>query len=407
MKPIIFLKKQWMVLLFVCLSTRISYAWNNKNLQVSGYISGASSFFFEDPLYEGQKNGPKHHLSLQPEFFWDINDGSNRINFVPFLSLDNHDDMQTDLRELCWIHFEKKWFAKIGFSKVFWGVAESRHLVDIINQTDFREDMMMDEKLGQPMLNFALTDGRLGNAEVFILPFFRERTFHGRNNRFRGPLRVDADQAEYESDAKEHHVDIALRYSHKIRNLDIGIGYFYGTGREPVYRRGTDDGTKQVLIPRYEIIGQASLDAQITVDEWLWKFETICRSGQGKSFSAVTTGVEYTVFGVLSTSSDLGLILEYNYDDRDEKAPPTFFESDYFFGTRLSCNDDDMSSLLVGFFLDHFTKAILFQTELETNVTEHWKLKINVTGFANTDDDRMLHAIRKDGYASLTVSYYF
>ena len=40
----------------------------------------------------------------------------------------------------------------VGAAKVFWGTAESRHLVDIINQTDAVEDIDEEDKLGQPMV---------------------------------------------------------------------------------------------------------------------------------------------------------------------------------------------------------------------------------------------------------------
>jgi hypothetical protein len=402
-----FMKMAWLIPVFQLFLSQLSFAGDPAQFQISGFISGACTVFHEEALYDGQKNGPQYHFVFKPEFILEQNNGLDRINFVPFLSIDNHDDRQIDLRELSWIHFGNNWFTKAGFSKVFWGVAESRHLVDIINQTDLREDMMLDEKLGQPMLNFGLMDSQWGNFEMFILPGFRERTFPGRESRFRGPLRVDNDQAHYESGAEETHVDFAVRYSNMIGNWDIGISHFYGTGREPTFLAGTDENEKPVLIPQYEIINQSGVDAQVTIDEWLWKLEMIYRAGQGESFAAVTGGVEYTLFGVLSSSTDLGLIAEYNYDGRDDEAPPTFLESDYFFGARWSLNNEDMTSLLAGFFIDRHTSAMLYRAEFETSVTEHWKINIDVVGFVNTDEDPMLDAMRQDGYASLTISYHF
>ena len=41
---------------------------------------------------------------------------------------------------------------RVGVGKVFWGVTESQHLVDIINQTDLVENIDTEDKLGQPML---------------------------------------------------------------------------------------------------------------------------------------------------------------------------------------------------------------------------------------------------------------
>ncbi len=51
---------------------------------------------------------------------------------------------------------------------MYWGVAESNHLVDIINQTDAVESFDGEEKLGQPMVQYTYTSGL-----VAINPFFK------------------------------------------------------------------------------------------------------------------------------------------------------------------------------------------------------------------------------------------
>ena len=45
---------------------------------------------------------------------------------------------------------------RLGLRKVYWGVTESQHLVDVINQTEGVENLDGEDKLGQPMLNLAL-----------------------------------------------------------------------------------------------------------------------------------------------------------------------------------------------------------------------------------------------------------
>ena len=45
-------------------------------------------------------------------------------------------DVLDHLRELSLLWISGNWETRIGVSKVFWGVAESQHLVDTINQTD-------------------------------------------------------------------------------------------------------------------------------------------------------------------------------------------------------------------------------------------------------------------------------
>ena len=80
-----------------------------------------------------------------------------RISIVGFARADSQDDERShaDLREAYWGYESDDWDVIIGVNKVFWGVTESRHLVDVINQTDLVEDIDQEDKLGQPMINIA------------------------------------------------------------------------------------------------------------------------------------------------------------------------------------------------------------------------------------------------------------
>ena len=83
-----------------------------------------------------------------------------------------------------------EWELRLGVDRVFWGVAESRHLVDIVNQTDLIEHPDEEDKLGQPMAHLTWS-GDWGVAEVFGLPYHRARTFSGPKGRLRFPLVAD------------------------------------------------------------------------------------------------------------------------------------------------------------------------------------------------------------------------
>ena len=123
------------------------------------------------------------------------------------------------------------WELRLGFGKVFWGTTEFVHLVDIINQTDRVEDISLEKKLGQPMVQLSIPRD-WGIVDMFVMSYFRERTFPGRRGRLRSALVVDTDNPIYESANKEWQVDAALRYSHSIGDWDIGLYHFYGTGRD-------------------------------------------------------------------------------------------------------------------------------------------------------------------------------
>jgi hypothetical protein len=141
-------------------------------------------------------------------------------------------------------------------------VTESRHLVDIINQTDLVENIDEEDKLGQPMLEVSTLQD-FSEVRFYVLPGFRERTFPGRDGRFRGPFVVDTDNARYDSAAKDHRVDFAARYSNYFGDWDVGISIFNGTSREPRFLPSATPGR---LVPYYDVITQAGLDVQYTND---------------------------------------------------------------------------------------------------------------------------------------------
>ena len=78
----------------------------------------------------------------------------------------------------------------VGINSVFWRVVESNHLVDILNQTDLIEDIDGEEKLGQPMISLS-TQQDWGGLSLFVLPWFRERTFPSEEGRLRSQSGTD------------------------------------------------------------------------------------------------------------------------------------------------------------------------------------------------------------------------
>lgn len=377
----------------------------------SGSISGEVRAFPNSPQFDEQDNTRlSPSIALEPEIVFEWNGGDDRITFVPFGRWDAHDDNRShvDLRELNWLHVGDDWDSVVGVDKVFWGVTESRHLVDIINQDDSVEDVDGEDKLGQPMLNLNLFRD-WGTLSGFILPGFRERTFRSNDARLRGSLPVDDDNATFESNAEEHHIDFAIRWAHTFDDLDIGVAHFHGTSREPrLLPRVNPDG-RVVLIPRYDQIDQTSLDAQLTKDAWLWKLEAISRSGQGDRFFATVAGFEYTLFGIFDSNADLGLLAEYLYDGRDEDdAPAVITDDDIFLGARATLNDEQDTTFLIGGIVDREEQSTLFSIEAERRIGEFWKVELEGRLFLNIDDDDLiLNGIRDDDVITLRLTRFF
>ena len=136
----------------------------------SGEIAAEGRFFFSDALDPAQHNA---NLSVyfEPEFYHDWDDGDQRFAVTAFFRHDAGDDERShvDLRELYWRKTINQFELSIGLRKVFWGVTESAHLVDIINQTDGVENIDTEDKLGQPMIDLRWVSD-YGNFDFFVMP---------------------------------------------------------------------------------------------------------------------------------------------------------------------------------------------------------------------------------------------
>lgn len=395
-----------------CLAALLTGAfWINPNIyaddnwSIAGSIGVESRWFVNSPQFPGQFSGFQNALLLNPELRYRSADRRSLVRIVPNIRIDSRDRERTlfDMTELSWTWVGDDWETVLGFNKVFWGVTESRHLVDIINQTDGVEDIDGEEKLGQPM--FELTTQRdWGRVSGFLLAGFRERTFAGEKGRLRGPLPVDTDNPQYESGAEEKHVDYALRYAHYIGDWDFGAYVFHGTGREP---RLQVNGSGSALLPIYDQITQFGTDLQYTHEAWLLKFEGIVRSGQGDTFAASVAGFEYTFYQIGESAADLGLLVEYLYDGRDNQAPGVLFENDAFIGTRLSLNDTQNTSLLLGAIIDIEDQSTSFSIEAERRIGDSWTIELESRWFANAEKGNPLQFIEDDDYVTLRLQKYF
>lgn len=384
--------------------------------RLTGFGALESRLFLEDSpppvrLPAGEAAVAEHDanqsLVVQPELYTSWNERRDSFTFVPFLRIDEHDSERShfDIRELTWLHAARDWELRAGIRKVFWGVTESRHLVDIINQTDLVENIDGEDKLGQPMVNLALIRD-WGTLDLFVLPGFRERTFPGRDGRLRSIPRVDADRARYDSGAEQYHVDLAARWSHYIGDWDLGVSHFHGTSREPRLTLDPSDPRDIVLVPVYDQIDQTGVDVQYTRGSWLWKLEAIRRSGQGDAFAAAAGGFEYTFYGILDTAMDLGVLAEYLYDDRSAGAA-TPYDDDLFAGFRLTLNDVQSTELLVGCIADLDTPARFCSAEASRRLGTNWVLSLEARSFSEIPEDDPLFSFRRDDYLQLELAYHF
>ncbi|MDX8383115.1 MAG: hypothetical protein R8M45_03470 [Ghiorsea sp.] len=346
--------------------------------------------------------------SFQPELVYEWSSGDDRLTLTPFFRYDPEDSRRThaDIREASWQHFGSNWDITLGMSKVFWGVTESVHLVDIINQTDAVESINGDSKLGQPMLNYNVEQS-WGMVSLFALPGFRQRTFTADSARLHGPFIVAMDHPTFESSDQEKHVDWAARWSQNFDDLDVAVSYFKGTSREPMLHLKSV-GTLPTFSPYYAQISQTGLELQLTTDNTIWKSETIHRTGQGAAFIAATAGFEHTLYAIAGSSWDMGLLLEYLYDDRDPtKAPPALGNHDVFAGFRLVMNDAQDTAILCGAIVDDQSGATLVNIEAERRLNNYLKLEFAASALTHIPDNDFLAAIRHDDFVELKLSWFY
>ena len=397
--------RSFLLLLFL-VAYVVAIPVRGEELDVRGSVALQARFFGDDPAWAGQDDAAFHgSIIALTELRWRPADSRQRASLVPYLRWDAQDDERSlaDLREAYWALEGDGFDLLVGANTVFWGVTESVHLVDIINQTDFAGDIDGEDKLGQPMVTTAWQRD-WGEVSLFVMPWFRERTFTGMAGRFRPPVPVDTDRARFTSSQGADHVDVALRYSHYIGDVDIGFSAFSGTSREPRLVPGADG---ESLVPVYDLVDQFGIDVQYTREAWLWKLEAIARDGVSHSFGAAVAGFEYTAYQVGGSSADASLLLEYQYDGRNALEPATFADNDVFLGTRLALNDVQDTAILAGVTYDVDTGETFVNVEAERRLGEHWFAELRVRAASGANPGEATYWLQQDDYVQLQIARYY
>lgn len=381
---------------------------------------GLQARVFPDSGLQGQDHF-QPSASLRVAWRRSSDDGLQSFTVTPFARIDEVDDERThfDLRELYWSRLGDDWEFHLGNRQVFWGVTEFKHLVDIVNQTDLVEDIDGEDKLGQPMAQLSLVRGS-SILDLFLLLGFRERTFPGEDGRLRWSVPVDGDATRYESGAEDRRIDGAIRWSQDLGPLSYGIHHFSGTSRDPLFELEFDRSNSPRLVPFYPVIDQTGLDAQVVAGDWAFKVEAMSRGGFGDRFAAFNAGFERTLVGVMGSRTDLGLVVEYLYDERGDEAFDTLFERDVALGTRFTLNDAADTQALAGVIVDRDTHERVFSLEASRRLGDSWLLALESRVFAGADEldvDAPLQELllprersaplQRDDYLQLELTRYF
>lgn len=367
----------------------------NLSLQLQGFTATA--------IHTGD-HSTNTSVAGEIELYRELGSADRSILFTPFFRLDQHDDERShiDVRELLFTQAADTWEIKAGIAQEFWGVAESRNVVDVINQFDQVESLTTTAKLGQPMINATLIRD-WGNLGIYILPGFRERTLPGEDGRPRLPTPIDIDNAVYESDDEDQHIDVALRYSTYIEEWDIGLSYFNGTKRDPSF---VFNNETQSLQPFYAQMSQIGIDVQATLESWLLKSELIHQSGDNfEDHMETVIGFEYSFYGVADSDLDIGVVAEHLWDERDEAPQP--LQNDLLLGLRFALNDEDSSEALLGIISDLDGGGQTLSLEASRRIGNSFKLSAEALVWFNTDEGDALDAFAREDLLQLELGYFF
>ncbi|MEM9723904.1 MAG: hypothetical protein AAF909_00380 [Pseudomonadota bacterium] len=382
---------------------------HSQSVRVTPEIAIESRVFAQDPQFDGQLDAFQAALILSGDLRWTSRDRQTRVRVEPYLRLDAEDRERSygDIREASLGRRFSDWDVLFGVTQEFWGVAESRNVVDIINQFDTVEDFDQGEKLGQPALRLGRRTA-IGRFDAYYLPFFRQQRAPGRVGRVRQDPRLDTDDVAFERGGGRWAGDVALRYTHTAGRFDIGLHAFRGTSRAPLLvPRFGPGGEIDRFTPFYQRLTQGGVDLQFTEGPWLLKVEAVGLGLGDERIVSAVAGFEYTFFDVSGSGADVGLIGEYLYDSREAlTAPPTPFDNDAFLGTRVTLNDTQDTELLAGAIIDGETRAVIGTVELQTRLGEATLLELEGRYFDGSGDP-LLDPFNRDSHLTLRLTRYF
>ena len=289
----------------------------------------------------------------------------------------------------------------IGNRQEFWGKAESKNVVDVINQSDAASNEGQSAKLGAPSIS-AERYLDIGDLQLWYIAGFREKTFNDSDAHPSSGLPVSTAQF-VRKDGKDAD-DFAARLSSFLGDWDIAGSVFYGTAREPILSVVNDGNA---LNPYYALQKSVGLEAQYTGDATLLKWESLHgtqSSLQGShDFAAAVAGVEYTYYGAFETVWDIGLIGEIQHDDRPQSAANQFGVA----GVRLVFNDVADSNILFLASADRKVDQSRVSFEASRRINDYTSMKLSTQFYNARTPSKAFGIMADDDAVTLTLNMFF
>lgn len=436
---------KWLSIAFISWASVAIFA----ETQLSGKVEAEWRYFLSEALFE-QQNDQFYSIAFEPELNWKDESRTHYINFKLFGRLDSSEGNRShaDIRELYYLYAGDGFEFGAGINKVFWGVTESNHLVDVINQTDLIESTSGEEKLGQPLIKMGF-ENDTGNLDIYLLPYFRTRTFAAEDERYQiglpqssssTAIPIDENSALFESKQKRRQIDVAIRLAQSLGDVDLALSAFHGTDREPIPIIGS---VQNQAFPRldeikdltlyYPMLTQLGLELQYLWEDLTFKFEGAARYQSLGDYLSYVTGIEYTFADMDPFGQDIGILIEYLWHNRKTvdltqqsldatQIDPIFigdnrfvipgeylspFENDIFVGTRFNLNNIDSTEFVAGVIYDLETETLLTTFEGSSRIGDQFKLSLNLYFFDNVDTESSFYFSRRDDVFEIKGAWFF
>ena len=185
----------------------------------------------------------------------------------------------------------------------------------------------------------------------------------------------------------------------------MGVYWFSGIDREPIFEPSPSHSPLQ-LTPVYEDIEQIGVEVQATIANWLLKFEGLYQASHREEYLASQLGFEYTIYGLATSVTDVGVLVEYGWDERGIDGSATA-QNDVYVGIRLALNDVAGSTLLIGgsYDDDFHTQSLLI--EASRRLSDRWTLKVEGLVVEGDNSNDPLASLNKDDRLQLSVQRFF
>ena len=133
------------------------------------------------------------------------------------------------------------------------------------------------------------------------------------------------------------------------------------------------------------------------------------RSGREEDYTALVAGSEYTLYSVLGSTADLGLLGEWNYDGRGPNATPrrspNTLENDLFLGGRLAFNDMQGTEVLAGILGDAQRATRTLAVEVSRRISGRWSLSLEAIELLGIDEADLHYDTRRDSFVDLGLVF--